>query len=252
MATRKSYRAAAVSLAAVLLVAQPAARAQSAVAEVGPSLTQHILNQINTYTQQYQDSTEYAEQAQRWYQTYRHYQQQMVKVQGMFMTLGVSPDKELQAVPEKQGVAERCGSVSLSVKALLQQFSLNPGGNITQQQRDLCARIQIANNRKYNAAVRFVNEISPALDKHLAALKERRNSSNEEGNLRAVAADMAAFDAWMAAQFQNWETQSKMYDAYIGTMQDTQRMLSAIALNGRAGPVGQVIKTTALRAALEN
>lgn len=224
------------------------ARAQFAVAEVGPSALNHMLTQVNTWVQQGQDYAEYAQEAQRWYQTYQHYQQQLVRAQGVFMGQGLSLERPLSEVPEDWNVKGRCGG-DFSVANLAS--AIVPGEDIIEKQREICARIQVAQNRKFNATVRFMREVAPKLDQKLGEIRQRRNASNDEGNMTAVAVDAQNFNNWMNAEFQGWDMRVKMYDNYILTLEETQKTLAAVALKGdKSRAIGSPVKTGALQGAL--
>lgn len=227
------------------------AQAQWAVSEIGPSLYNHIMNQLNTYTQRFQDSAEYSTEAQRWHQQYQHYTQQLVQVQGRFAQLGMGFDRGMAEVPEDWSIGERCGGDGFSVSALAGQFALNRVGDIRAQQRDVCRRIQLVRNRKYNATVRFMGQVGPRIESHLAELEARRNTSNDNGNVDASVSDTSAFDVKLAGAFSQWEAQMKMYDAYVASLEESQKTLAMMALKGRNDTLGNVIKTTALQGALK-
>lgn len=239
---------AACALAASVILPVPG-RAQVAVVEGGPSLIQQILNQLNTYSQRYQDTAEYSEQASRWMQTARHYQQQLIQAQGLFAGQGLTPGQTLESVPEDWNVAKKCGG-GFDVATLVRAVTLD-GDDLVTKQREICGRIQVAHNRKFNATVRFMTELRPKLDRHLQEIHNRRNSSNDEGNVNAVAVDAQNFDNWMSAEFKNWDMQMRMYDGYVAILHETQRTLSEAALKGdRSKPIGTPVKTAILQGAL--
>lgn len=241
-------RGAVVGVLATTIGLASTARAQFAVAEVGPSALNHMLTQVNTWMQQGQDYAEYAQEAQRWYQTYQHYQQQLVRAQGLFMGQGLSLDRPLAEVPDDWNVKSKCGG-DFSLANLVS--ALTPGEDFIEKQREICGRLQVAHNRKFNATVRFMREVVPKLDQKLGEIRQRRNSSNDEGNMTAVAVDAQNFNNWMNAEFQGWDMQVKMYDNYIVTLQETQRTLAEVALKGdKSRAIGIPVKTGALQGAL--
>lgn len=224
------------------------AHGQQLTIEVGPTQFNTMLTQLNTYLQQFQASNEYAQQAQRWYQTYQHYQQQLVRVQGLFMGQGLSLERPLVEVEDDWNVQSKCGA-GFSLSNLASR--LTSGSDIVQKQREICGRIQVAQNRKFNATVRFMREIAPQLDRKLAEIRSRRNSSNDEGNIAAVAVDAQNFNNWMSAEFQSWDMQVKMYDNYIATLQETQKTLAEVALKGdKSRTPGSPVATDVIRGAL--
>lgn len=245
---RSARRLLAVGMIATALGLSGHASAQWAVVESGPSALNHFLTQLNTWIQQGQDYSEYAQQAQRWYQTYQHYQQQLVRVQGLFMGQGLSLERPLAEVPDDWNVQSKCGA-GFSLANLVS--GLTPGEDVIKKQREICGRIQLAQNRKFNATVRFMREIAPKLDQKLDEIRRRRNSSNDEGNIAAVAVDAQNFNNWMNAEFQSWDMQIRMYDSYIATLRETQKTLAEVALKGdKSRSIGRPVGTNALQGAL--
>lgn len=219
------------------------------VIEVGPSWIQHTLNQINTYLAQAQAVGEYGEQAMRWRNTLTHLQQQLIRIQGIISGFGLPKGVDLTPVLLNHNVAERCGGFSIS--SLTKVFSLNGEGNIYEQQKQICANIQMMENMKYNATVEFLNKTAPEMEAELKSLNARRNSSNENGSVDANTNDALRMSTSMDGRFKVWETQVQSYDAYIQTMQGTQKILAQGALKGKSGLLGTFVKTAALKGALE-
>jgi hypothetical protein len=156
---------------------------------------------------------------------------------------------DLSPVLMNHNVAERCGGFSIS--NLTKVFNLNGSGNIYEQQKEICANIQMMENMKYNATVEFLSKTAPAMEAELKDLDSRRNSSNENGNVDANTNDALRMSTSMDGRFKVWETQVKSYDAYIQTMQGTQKILAQGALKGKSGLLGTFVKTAALKGALE-
>lgn len=235
-------------LALVLFLA-PAPRAEAVVFHDIIHTFQNIVTQMLAY---YQRFDEYRAQATRWSQQLQHYQQELVKVMGFASSFNIPLDQNLVEVPETRMVAELCGGgVDFSVAGLLSAFTINPEGNILEQQRDVCRRIQVAKNRKYNATVKFMKELKPQLDSELKQLEARRNASQAKGNVDASVSDAVAFDNKLKVQFEAWEMQMKGYDAYIASMEDDNRTLAQIALQGKKTDIRrELIRTIALKKAL--
>ncbi len=215
----------------------------------------HTMQNILTQLQQMgKDVAEYAEQASRWQQQYRHYTQQLIKAQSMFTQLGLPQSVNLEKVGDDYLIADRCRGASggFSLSGLKQMLSLDPNGDLMKQQQQICVNIQVMENRKYNETVDFLKKTMPDLDKTLNTLKSMRDSSNDQGNLTKVSYDAEALTADMSKSFGEWESRMNSYDAYIKSMQQAQRTLTQIALKGKqSGPLGTLVKTTALQGALE-
>lgn len=215
----------------------------------------HTIQNILTQLQQMStDVTEYTTQATRWQQQYAHYTQQLVKAKSMFTKLGLPEGVDLAPVAEDYLVGDRCRGAGggFSVSGLKQMLGLDPSGDLMKQQQQICANIQILENRKYNETVEFLKKTVPDLNQTLQSLKGMRDQSNDEGNLIKVSYDVEALTADMSKSFTEWESRMNSYDAYIKAMQQTQKALTQIALKGKqSSPLGTLVKTAALQAALE-
>lgn len=209
----------------------------------------------NIFTQLYgigSDVQEYTEEYRRWQQQMREFQRYIAKLQGYMSMFNMPHNQDMEKVDRMWSVEDKCGAASmLNPRELLGRFTLNPEGNVLQQQRDICARIQIAKNDRYNYTVDFMETIKPALERELRELQVRRNVSNEPGDLAAAASDNTALANNVELQFQAWDAQMKGYDAYIASMEDSNRTLAQRALGGRKpNLVREVVKTVALKEAL--
>jgi hypothetical protein len=208
-----------------------------------------FLNQINLAIQRAQAYAEYGEEAMRWRQTLAQYQQQLVRIQGIISAFGMPQGPELTPVALNHNVAARCGGFSIS--SLTKVFNLNGSGNIYDQQKQICANIQMMENMKYNATVEFLEKTASEMKTELQGLDARRGISNENGNIDANTNDAVRMATNMGGKFKVWETQVSSCDAYIETMQETQKILAQGALKGKSGLLGTFVKTAALKGALE-
>lgn len=245
--TRKSHAWIA-SMTLALTMASASLTPLPAHAVFATEVTQ-FMNQINLMIQRAQAYAEYGEEAMRWRQTLAQYQQQLVRIQGIISGFGMPQGPELVPVALNHNVATRCGGFSIS--SLTKVFSLDGTGNIYEQQKQICANIQMMENMKYNATVEFLSKTASEMTAELQSLDARRGISNENGNIDANTNDAVRMSASMEGKFKVWETQVGSYDAYIQTMQETQKMLAHGALKGKSGLLGTFVKTAALKGALE-
>ena len=236
------------SMALVLIAGGTALAPVPANAVFATEATQ-FMNQLNLAIQRAQAYAEYGEQAMRWRHTLTQLQQQLVRMQGIISGFGMPKGPELTPVILSYNVADRCGGFSIS--SLTKVFSLDGKGNIYEQQKQICANIQMMENMKYNATVEFLNKTAPEMEAELKGLDARRNSSNENGNVDASTNDAVRMTASMDGKFKVWETQINTYDAYIESMQGTQKILAQGALKGKSGMLGTFVKTAALKGALK-
>ncbi|GAB3355658.1 hypothetical protein [Lysobacter tyrosinilyticus] len=214
------------------------------------NVLQATLNQINTYSARFQDVAEYSEQLMRWKRTLEQYQQQLIQIQGVVMSFGLPQGQPITKVPPNYMVAERCGG-GFNLSNLTQVFQINPTGNIIEQQKQVCANIQQMENAKFNYTVDFFNEYMPKLQSELKQSETRRNSSNNQGNVAAADNDALRINNTADANFQTWQANIQAYDSYIAGMENNQRLLAKAAMKGKESLLGTMIKTTALKGALE-
>lgn len=247
---RKKQLVAAVSLTMVLATGTRGVEAAGIPVIDIPHTIQSTLNQINTYSARFQDMAEYGETLMRWKRTLEQYQQQLIQIQGVVMSFGLPQGQPIKKVPANYMVAERCGG-GFNMNNLAKVFQLNPSGNIIEQQQQLCASIQQMENAKLNYTVDFFIEYMPKLQSELKQLESRRNSSNDQGNVAAADNDALRVGNTADANFQTWQANMQAYDSYIASMHNNQRILAKAAMKGKQGILGTLIKTTALKGALE-
>lgn len=244
---RKAVLASALAVAAM---GPTTVNAQVLVAEIGGSLMQQIMTQINTYTQTGQDYAEYSEQAKRWYDTYSHYQQQLVKVQGMVDSFSRPQGRPLTPVPVDYLVKERCGG-SFSLSGAIHNMVPTRSGDFIAQQRENCQRLQLVKNQQFNDTVEFLNRSVPEMEHDMRTLLKRRNSSNSNGNVDAATADAARIHAKLNSEIESFKAAMQGYDYHIATLNRAQAQLAEMALTGEHNAIGTLVKTSALKAALE-
>lgn len=209
-----------------------------------------IMNQMQLLAQKIQDAGEYTETAMRWKRQYDHYQQQLVKLKHALMGFSMPNSLSMDMVEDNYMVAERCGA-GFSLSSVVQGFSLNPNGNIVEQRKTICASIQIAQNRKYNETVSFVKKTLPELEAALKKTNDRRDSSEDQGVSQAAQYDAVNYSNAFDTRYRAWQVQIQTYDAYIEAMESKQRSLTHMGLKGEESLLGTVVKTAALKAALE-
>jgi hypothetical protein len=238
------------SLLVTLVIGSPSIDATGMPVVDIANIIQATLNQINTYSARYQDVAEYSEQLMRWKRTLEQYQNQLIQIQGVVMAFGLPEGKPVTRVPDNYMVVERCGG-GFSLSSLTQVFQINPTGNIIEQQKQLCANIQRMQNTKFNYTVDFFTQYAPKLQDELKQSETRRNSSNTQGNVAAADNDALRIGNTADANFQTWQANIQAYDSYIASMENNQRILAKAAMKGKESLLGTMIKTGALKGALE-
>lgn len=225
------------------------------VVEVGPSLYNHIMNQINTYSQKIEDAKEYGEQATRWRNTISHYQQQLAALRAFkdqAMAMGIT-DKIEERAPA-YGMADACpdASGSMSLSSLFSSFSLDMNGNIVEQQQEICQRIVLAQNAKYNEAVKMLKNIKKRSGELDGVSGARDSVGTSQGKLDTNTNDVDAVLARVTIDMQYTETSINAYDGYIVALKEDQERLALRAMRGgKKSWVGTVVQGATLKGALE-
>ena len=130
-------------------------------------------------------------------------------------------------------------------------FRLDSSGNFIEQQEQVCANIQRMQNMKHNYTIEFLQTYLPQLERELRRLESQRNASNDEGNVAASDNNALQIGNGAEAKFQTWLANIQAYDSYISAMEDNQALLARIAMKGKRGAPGSMVKTAALKGALE-
>lgn len=242
---RLSSFASAGALVAVVALTQPA-RAQVVVNDP-PHQIQNIITQLRGIAK---DASEYQQQYQRWMQTYSHYQQQLIKAQALAKSYQLPASRPVEEVDVNHLVAERCGG-NLSVVGALKALAPARHGDYIAQQRHICVQMQQVRNQKFNETVRFTRDVVPKIRADANKAQEVRQASgtigaNDTASQMAVQA-MSQLSTDMAA----WGARMDGYDQLLNTLQDSQRQLAQMALDGNKDPIGTLVKTGALQGALK-
>lgn len=208
---------------------------------------QNILTQLRNIAAQ---AAEYQQQYSRWIQTYSHYQQQLVRMAGVIKSFGLPASQPLVEVDADYLVADRCGN-GLNPLGILRALSPVKTADVVMQQRGNCAQIQRIRNLKFNETVRFMKETVPAMEADMKRIQNMRAQDNTNGTVDAAAEASMQLMANLETQMQAWSVRMQSYDGLIAMLEDSQRQLAQMALRGERNPIGTIVKTSALKAALE-
>lgn len=193
-----------------------------------------------------------AKDAQHYKQVYDHYQQQLIKVKRLVSELNFIGGQPLAPVDIYDGVEERCHKKpsGLGLRNLLSGLGAGDD-NILTQQRMICEAIQIAQNMKFNETVDFATRVRKETQADLTKLATQRDSGQTqglvEGNTNAAIIASNQFDA----VYHDYTARIQMYDSQISALEDRQRSLAQQAMKGESNPIGTVVKTSVLGAALK-
>lgn len=243
-----SARAAVVAASLVLAAALPSpSRAQFIVNDPVHQM-QNILTQLQGIAK---DTVEYAEQASRWYQTYSHYQQQLVRMGGVVRSFSLPAGQAMETVDSDYRVEERCGGGGAGgLGGALQGKVLERSGDYVAQQRDICRQLQRIHNLKYNDTVRFLKETLPRMQAAVKQVEQQRAADNSNGTVDGTSNASLKLLTDFGAQMQEWNARMQGYDALVVTLQESQRTLARLALKGHESTVGAAVRTGVLQGAL--
>lgn len=251
--SKAGRRVVAGALAAALALGAVNANSQQVVSEAGPSLFQHIFNQLNTYRSQLEQARQYIKDNTQWatdrLQTIKEYEEALVTVNGVINSFGMPDAAPLEQVIPNYLVAETCGT-GADLKGLLSSITFNGSGDWKSQQTQICVNIRMMQNRKYNESVDFMLTTAPAFLNSLDRITSLRLLNSKRGNMDAVANDSLRTANEMNAAAKNFETRMKSYDAYIEVMESNQKIVAQKALKGQSTLAGDLVKTAALKTAL--
>lgn len=244
---RNSIRPLALSLLATMMVAVGSAQAIVPVTDAA-----HISSTLTSWFGEWgKTAAQWGKEGAQWKQTWDHYLQQLVMMKGLTMSMGLEKGVNLEPVDENTYmVAERCGS-GFSLGSLTKMISFNSSGNIYEQQKQICGNIQRVQNMKYNLTVKFMKDNVPKMEDMLKEIENERNANNNQGTVEGTTSKSAQMNNSLALNFQNYQSQVATYDAYVETLEGTQRTLAQGALKGKQGMLGTFVKTAALKTALE-
>lgn len=199
---------------------------------------------------------EYAENLGKWYTTVEQYQKevasfqaQIAQITNIAYSLGIKPGQTLDPVPANHGVAERCGENAIA--ALGRLITLNPSGDIVAQQKQICANIQMTQNRKYNDTVKFLADNQKEMVKELNQFNQQAATAKNIGDSNKAAQSGVSLTAAQQGRINHYQTQMQAYDAHIATLTSQQQNLARLAMKGKPGVVGTLVKTATLKTALE-
>lgn len=208
-----------------------------------------IINMIRQYAEQIR---EFEAQVQHWNGEIQHWTD-MKSLIGDITSQLTQVSNDMKKVPDTYMAAEQCGG-SGSVDDLLKNIlgatlgAINPKGNITQQQEQVCRQIVIIHNRMYNETVDYVNGVMDDTNE-LNELINKVGSEETPGAQSGIQSNAAALEAKTSQRSQIWSTRQKAYQAQLQYLQFRQQALARAALGGTPNLLGQVVDTVALKAA---
>ncbi|CRD52689.1 hypothetical protein [Stenotrophomonas indicatrix] len=244
-------RAGVLAMSLMAMLAAPVQAYTLPVVEIGMNLFNGTMTEVNTLASQAEALIEYGEQYQRFHETTQNWLQKLAQFQQIIAAPNMPSGIKLTPVEDDWNVSERCGlGVIGGIGDLLSALKLNPKGDIAAQQKQVCAAMQMIENKKYNETIEVVQSSLPKMRSVLDKIKNIRMLTDTEGGMTETMANTQVSDAYMKADFAAWETRIKMYDRQISALERQQQFLTERALKGTRSPLGTVVKAAALKGAL--
>lgn len=244
-------RAGVLTMSLMAMLAAPVQAYTLPVVEIGMNLFNGTMTEVNTLASQAEALIEYGEQYQRFHETTQNWLQKLAQFQQIIAAPNMPSGIKLTPVEDDWNVSERCGlGVIGGIGDLLSALKLNPKGDIAAQQKQVCAAMQMIENKKYNETIEVVQSSLPKMRSVLDKIKNIRMLTDTEGGMTETMANTQVSDAYMKADFAAWETRIKMYDRQISALERQQQFLTERALKGTRSPLGTVVKAAALKGAL--
>jgi TolA-binding protein len=140
-------------------------------------------------------------------------------------------------------------------------LTINPGGNIKEEQKKVCQNMVMAKNAQYNEAVKVLKLVKER-NKELKAIEDRRqaaiNAGGEPGALAAINLDFQQLASRTNLDTQYSNTVIGAYGAYYSALESTQTQLGKSGMSGDTGNktfaselVGKFVQGAALEAGLQ-
>lgn len=228
----------------------------------GPARAQMIVNDPALFGGQLQqmskDALEFGKQAQRWSETYRHYRQQLIKLQRLNLG-GVQMSDAFPPRADDYGLQDLCpgagGGIGERARAVLDQAMPKLDGNIVDEQQAICQRMVYAENAKYNESVRMLRTLMQRNQQFQSIEAQRDQVGDSQGALAANDNEVQRFVARIAMDLDYWQARMTAYQGYIESLKLDQTRLAKRAMRGKKGQgaaaiAGQVVQAAALKAAL--
>ncbi len=240
------------SVAGLILAGVFAAGSAQAQALVNdpPHTIKTVLGWINTHKQD-------LKQIQQWRDQLNHYQQQLVSASKL-LDRSMTMTMEFEERALDYGMTDQChgpgsggGSVP-SLAGLWARVAPDLNGDINAQQHDICQRMVMTGNARFNEQVRMLNNIQER-DQELKAIADRGQAiGTSQGRLESVKGELSQFGARATMDMQYSESVLVAYDGLLVSLAHDQQRLAQRALQGTGQDViGAVVQGASLKGALK-
>ena len=233
--------------AALLTLSPPAATTGMPVIDIAA-----ITNMIRQYAEQIR---EFEAQVQQWNGEIQHWTDMKSLIGNLTSQLQLITT-DMQHVDKDYMVKEQCGgnaSIDDIVQGLLGSAldALNPGGDISKQQQEICVQTVMVRNKMFNETVDYVQDVARDAE-DLNKLVGKLGAETTPGALNGIQANANALQVKTTARSELWSTRQSAYQAQLQYLQFRQQALARAALGGTPNVLGQIVDTVALKAAFSN
>ena len=198
-----------------------------------------------------QDAAQYGKDVSHYLKEIEHYRQQLTTMMN-FMDNSMLMQDKFEERADDYGMKASCPGTPdiFNPSTLWKQPSLDLEGDINAQQLEICQKIVLAQNARYNEQVRMLKRIreNDLELKRLALARAAVGSS--QGGLASNSNDIQRFSARASMDLQYSQTVMLSYDGYVASLQQDQQRLAIQALNGKNRVFGTVAQGVTLKAAL--
>lgn len=187
-----------------------------------------------------------------WHSQIQYMQSQLFALQSMSLMPQVLMQDQFRKRPESYGMVTTCASNEApSLDKLWRSFVPSMEGSLARQQQELCQRIVLAENAKYNATVDLLLQLRDR-DLELEAITRQRLTvaAGQQGNLAANENQINMFATNLQMDLQRWQSTIMGYNNHIESLKSEQRGLARRAFDGQPSPLGTSVGTKALKSAL--
>lgn len=201
------------------------------------------------------DAAEFGKQSQRWQETSKHYQQQLIKVQRLGFGQAQMEDN-FAPRPLDYGMEDRCpgpgGGIKAQITRQFQQAMPKLEGNVVDEQQAVCQRMVYAENARYNESVQMLRKLLQR-SREFAQIESQRDGVNDsQGALAANDNEAYRFVARNQLDLDYWQARMRAYDDYIVALRADHTRLAKRAMRGKKGALDGIVPTDAIKSALGN
>ncbi len=195
---------------------------------------------------------EYAEQAKRWADTLKQYQQFISTISG-FSFQSLLPQQQLQKMDEQKMVQMACpGSGNIIADVFSAVTSINLNGPIVENANNLCAMTTTIKVKMYNETVDKANRITDytsQITKITDLIGKLLGSLSSAGDTQKLTLEATKLQTQLDQEMQAYDTKIRGYQSMLLTLKDAQSILASISLRGAPSTLGTVVQAGTFAAA---